>query len=62
MELDKLSRLLYLHFKKLIDDANYKRVLEAFWRATRDEFNTVGIVEIKGRLEEVPKLRVYTIC
>ena len=40
MELDKLSRLLYLHFKKLIDDANYKRVLEAFWRATRDEFNT----------------------
>ena len=52
--LDKLSRLLDLQdFKKLIDDTNYKRVLEAFWRATRDEFDTVGIDEIKRRLEEV---------
>ena len=52
--LDKLSRLLDLQdFKKLIDDANHKRVLEAFWRATRDEFNTVGIDEIKRRLKEV---------
>jgi len=59
---DKLSRLLDLHFKKLIDNTNYKKVLEAFWRATRDKFNTVGIVEIKGRLEEVLKLRVYTKC
>ncbi len=52
--LDKLSRLLDLQdFKKLIEDLNYKRVLEAFWRATRDEFNTTGISEIKRRLEEV---------
>jgi len=52
--LDKLSRLLDLQdFKKLIDDANYKRVLEAFWRAMRDEFNTVEIDEIKRRLKEV---------
>lgn len=54
--LDKLSRLLDLSdFKKLSEDVNYKRMLEAFWRATRDEFDTEGIDEIKRRLEEIIK-------
>ena len=54
--LDRLSRLLDLpDFKKLGDDVNYKRMLEAFWRATRDEFDVSGIDEIKRRLEEVIK-------
>jgi len=54
--LDKLSRLLdRSDFKKLTDDTNYKRMLEAFWRAVRDEFDTEGIDEIKRRLDEVIK-------
>lgn len=54
--LDKLSILLDLSdFKKLSDDTNHKRMLEAFWRAVRDEFNIEGIDEIKRRLDEVIK-------
>lgn len=55
-ELDILSRLLDLQeFKKLSEDLNHKRILEAFWRATRDEFDINGINELKRRLEEVIK-------
>lgn len=54
--LDRLSRLLDLpDFKKLSDDINYRRMLEAFWRAIRDEFDIGRIDEIKRRLEEVIK-------
>jgi len=53
-DLDKLARLLDLiDFKKLSEDINYKRILEAFWRATRDEFDTKEIDEIKRKLEDI---------
>jgi len=55
-KLDRLARLLELsEFKKLSDDANRKRILEAFWRATRDEFDIKDIRGLKGRLKEVIK-------
>jgi len=58
--LDILSRLLQLpDFKKLSDDVNHKRILEAFWRAVRDEFDINGIDESKRRLEEVTRKIEY---
>jgi hypothetical protein len=53
-ELEKLSTLLGLsEFSKLHENNNYKRILEAFWRATRDEFSIDGINELKRRLKDV---------
>lgn len=53
-ELDRLSILLELSkFKKLSNDANHKRILEAFWRAVRDEFDIEDIEDLKRRLKEV---------
>ncbi|MGB9856395.1 MAG: hypothetical protein ACPLKS_07670, partial [Caldisericum exile] len=52
-KLERLSRLLELsEFNKLSSDVNHERILEAFWRATRDEFDIDGINEFKRRLED----------
>lgn len=52
--LDRLAILLELsNFKKLSDNADLKRILEAFWRARRDVFDTEDIKEFKRRLEQV---------
>ncbi|EHP89536.1 hypothetical protein [Methanotorris formicicus] len=34
------------------DDENYKKILEAFWRAKRDEFDIEDINRLKNELEE----------
>jgi len=53
-KLDRLARLLELsEFKKLSDNSDYRRILEAFWRAIRNEFDTKGIEDLKRRLQEV---------
>ena len=57
-ELETLARLSDLAvFKKLSHDENYKRVLEAFWRAKRNEFDVTdrSISDIRRRLEDVIK-------
>jgi len=57
-ELRTLVMLLDLsEFKKLSNDSNYKRVLEAFWRAKRNDFDVEDreINNMKRRLEDVAK-------
>ena len=40
-------------FEKLSDNPNYKRILKAFWKARRDDFNVDNIDSLKRRLGEI---------
>lgn len=52
--LEKLAMLIPLEdFKKLHFDSNYKRILEAFWRSSRDDFSIGETNNLKRRLNEV---------
>ena len=52
--LEKLAILLpFQEFKKLNPDPSYKRILEAFWRAIREEFNVEPLDDLKRRLNEI---------
>lgn len=52
--LEKLAMLVPLgDFKKLHFDSSYKRILEAFWRASRDDFSIERLINLKRRINEI---------
>lgn len=55
-KLEILARLLELsEFEKLSDSDDYRRILEAFWKAIRDEFDDRNIQDLKRRIRELIK-------